>query len=143
MNKTFSMVIYFYFYKSHQSFSFVYFTSNIITRSSVYIHNIIIFLPSSWVNPIFFSLFFFFLYLHISFSLFLSLWIFSFSHSWITTNVNKLYNLLELWVTFGAIHKLHHMNFMIFLPLPHPCHRWSEFWDLAPNVTSYILQFYI
>ena len=29
----------------------------------------------------------------------------------------------------GAIHKLRHMNFMIFLPLPHRCHRWSHFLD--------------
>ena len=29
----------------------------------------------------------------------------------------------------GAIHKLLHTNFMIFLPLPRPCHRWSHFWD--------------
>ena len=27
----------------------------------------------------------------------------------------------------GAIHKLRHTNFMIFLPLPRPCHRWSHF----------------
>ena len=29
----------------------------------------------------------------------------------------------------GAIHKLHHTNFMIFLTPPPPCHRWPCFWD--------------
>ena len=27
----------------------------------------------------------------------------------------------------GAIHKLRHTNFVIFLSLPRPCHRWSHF----------------
>ena len=32
-----------------------------------------------------------------------------------------------LSILLGAIHKLRHMNFMIFLRLPRPCHRWSYF----------------
>ena len=28
---------------------------------------------------------------------------------------------------YGAIRKLRHTNFMIFLPLPHPCHMWPDF----------------
>ena len=57
---------------------------------------------------------------------------------------NTHLNLLDLitLTTLGAINKLRHTNFMIFLSLPRPCDRWSHFWDPPiPSVTSHVLQF--
>ena len=43
----------------------------------------------------------------------------------------------------GAIHKLHHTNFMIFLPFPRPCQSGhsSEIPPPPPSVTSHIYNF--
>ena len=42
----------------------------------------------------------------------------------------------------GTIHKLLHTKFIIFLPLPRLCHRWSHFWDPPSSMKSHVLKFY-
>ena len=48
----------------------------------------------------------------------------------------RLYNL-------GAIHKLRHTSFMVFLTLPRPWYRWSHFWDRPPPTLCDITYFAI